>query len=155
MLSKAGADANDGLAVLLVAALAGLAIVVLATAGRFRRWRVRRCCPRLYCDLDDRDGARVRAVVGGHERARRRARTSRIAPPLGAASASTPPATPITAAIVDADAIATFCHYVHFFADRAAAEQWTGEHDGTFVISLADGAEIARLANAARSPTIR
>ena len=55
----------------------------------------------------------------------------------------------------DADAIATFCHYVHFFTDRAAAEQWTSEHDGTFVISLADGAEIARLANAARFPTIR
>jgi alkylmercury lyase len=55
----------------------------------------------------------------------------------------------------DADAIATFCHHVHFFADRAAAEQWTSEHDGTFVISLADGAEIARLANATRFPTIR
>jgi alkylmercury lyase len=54
----------------------------------------------------------------------------------------------------DADAIATFCHYVHFFADRAAAEPWTSEHDGTFVISLADGAEIARLANATRFPTI-
>ena len=25
----------------------------------------------------------------------------------------------------DADAIATFCHYVHFFADGAAAYQWT------------------------------
>jgi alkylmercury lyase len=55
----------------------------------------------------------------------------------------------------DADAIATFCHYVHFFSDRAAAENWTREHDGTFIISLADGAEIARLANAARFPTIR
>jgi len=55
----------------------------------------------------------------------------------------------------DADAIATFCHYVHFFADRGAAEQWTSEHDGTFFISLADGAEIARLANATRFPTIR
>ena len=55
----------------------------------------------------------------------------------------------------DADAIATFCHYVHFFADRAAAEQWTSAHDGTFVISLADAGEIARLANAARFPTLR
>jgi len=54
----------------------------------------------------------------------------------------------------DADAIATFCHYVHFFADLVAAEQWTSEHDGTFVISLADGTEIARLANAARFSTI-
>ena len=55
----------------------------------------------------------------------------------------------------DADSIAAFCHYVHFFADRAAAEQWTSEHDGTFIISLADGAEIARLANTTRFPTIR
>jgi alkylmercury lyase len=55
----------------------------------------------------------------------------------------------------DADAIATFCHYVHFFADHAAAEQWTSQRDATFVISLADGVEIARLANAARFPTIR
>jgi alkylmercury lyase len=54
----------------------------------------------------------------------------------------------------DADAIATFCHYVHFFADRAAAERWTSQRDGTFVISLADGVEIARLANTARFPTI-
>jgi alkylmercury lyase len=55
----------------------------------------------------------------------------------------------------DADAIATFCHYIHFFSDRAAAEQWTSRHDGTFVISLADGAEVGRLANTARFPTIR
>jgi alkylmercury lyase len=54
----------------------------------------------------------------------------------------------------DVDSIATFCQYVHFFADPAAAEQWTNQHDGTFVISLADGVEIARLANAARFPTI-
>ncbi len=56
---------------------------------------------------------------------------------------------------LDADTIATFCHYVHFFADRTAAERWTSEHDGTFVISLADGVEIARLVNEARFPTIR
>jgi hypothetical protein len=55
----------------------------------------------------------------------------------------------------DADAIATFCHYVHFFADHAAAEEWTSQRDGTFVISVANGVEIARLANAARFPTIR
>jgi alkylmercury lyase len=55
----------------------------------------------------------------------------------------------------DADAIATFCHFVHFFADRAAAERWTAEHDGTFVVSLRDGMEIARRVNGARFPTIR
>ena len=55
----------------------------------------------------------------------------------------------------DADTIATFCHYVHFFADRGAAEQWAAEHDGTFVISLDEGIEIAGRVNAARFPTMR
>jgi alkylmercury lyase len=50
----------------------------------------------------------------------------------------------------DADVIATFCHYVHFFASPAAAAAWTAQHDGTFTISLADGMEIARLTNRAR-----
>ncbi len=54
----------------------------------------------------------------------------------------------------DADSITTFCHYIHFFADDAAAQQWTDQHDGTFVISLADGFEIARRANAARFPAL-
>ena len=54
----------------------------------------------------------------------------------------------------DANVIATFCHYVHFFASPAAATTWTAQHDGTFTISLADGMEIARLTNRARHPTL-
>lgn len=54
----------------------------------------------------------------------------------------------------DADAIATFCHYVHFFASPTAAAAWTARHDGTFTVSLADGMEIARLTNRARYPSL-
>jgi alkylmercury lyase len=43
---------------------------------------------------------------------------------------------------LDADTIKTFCHYVHFFASRQAAIQWTAEHPGTFVLSIDEGAEI-------------
>jgi len=28
----------------------------------------------------------------------------------------------------DADSITTFCHYIHFFADEAAAQEWIGQH---------------------------
>lgn len=49
----------------------------------------------------------------------------------------------------DADAIKTFCHFVHFFVSAEAAERWTAQHPGTFVLSLADGARIARGVNRA------
>jgi alkylmercury lyase-like protein len=43
------------------------------------------------------------------------------------------------------DAVMTsFCHYVQHFTSPATARQWTAEHPGTFVISLADAAELAR-----------
>jgi alkylmercury lyase len=55
---------------------------------------------------------------------------------------------------VDGDTITSFCRYVHFFANSSAAAEWTAGHPGTFTISLADGAEIARLTNQARYPSI-
>ena len=54
----------------------------------------------------------------------------------------------------DADTIRTFCHYVHFFANPDAAAEWTACREGTFMLSLADGSQIARLTNRARFPTI-
>lgn len=54
----------------------------------------------------------------------------------------------------DAEAITTFCRYIHFFATPAAAEVWTAQHEGTFAIPLADGMEVARLTNRARYPSI-
>ena len=40
--------------------------------------------------------------------------------------------------------ITTFCHYVLHFTGPATAQQWTATHPGTFVLSLADAAELAR-----------
>ena len=46
-----------------------------------------------------------------------------------------------------------FCHYVHFFESERTAASWVAEHPGTFVMSLEEGAELARRANALRYPT--
>ncbi len=44
----------------------------------------------------------------------------------------------------DDDVMTTFCHYVLHFTSPATAERWTAAHPGTFVINLADAAELAR-----------
>lgn len=44
----------------------------------------------------------------------------------------------------DHDLIASFCHFVHFFADQESAEEWTADHPETFVLSLADGIRLGR-----------
>ena len=44
----------------------------------------------------------------------------------------------------DDNVITTFCHYVLHFTGPATAQQWTATHPGTFVLSLADAAELAR-----------
>lgn len=46
--------------------------------------------------------------------------------------------------------IKSFCHFVHFFASREAADEWTAGHEGTFVLSIDEGFEIARRTNHAR-----
>jgi alkylmercury lyase len=48
------------------------------------------------------------------------------------------------------DVIAGFCRFVHFFASPEAAETWTAEHPGSFVISVAEGFEVGRITNAAQ-----
>lgn len=55
---------------------------------------------------------------------------------------------------LDQNVINTFCHYIHFFANAAAAGEWTAKHQGTFKLSLAEGSEIARLVNRDRYPSI-
>ena len=47
----------------------------------------------------------------------------------------------------DADLVMSFCHFVHFFRDEAAAEAWTAKHSNTFAISVAQGFEIGHLSN--------
>ncbi|GEM_PF-2081585 len=46
-----------------------------------------------------------------------------------------------------------FCHYVHFFESEASAQRWVEQHPGTFVMSLAEGVELARRTNSMRYPT--
>lgn len=43
-----------------------------------------------------------------------------------------------------------FCHFVHFFRDREAGEQWMALHPGTFLLSLAVAFDLGRRVNAAR-----
>lgn len=47
----------------------------------------------------------------------------------------------------DADVIASFCHYIHFFVDAQAGEKWTSAHPGTYLISLEEAFELARVTN--------
>ena len=47
----------------------------------------------------------------------------------------------------DGNVITSFCHFIHFFASRRAGEQWIARHPGTFLLSLADAFELARLSN--------
>jgi alkylmercury lyase len=47
----------------------------------------------------------------------------------------------------DANVIQSFCHFVHFFGSREVGEQWTAEHEGTFLISVDDAYELGRRTN--------
>jgi alkylmercury lyase len=49
-----------------------------------------------------------------------------------------------------ADAMAGFCHFVFFFASRESGERWTARHEGAFLYSPEDAAELARRLNARR-----
>jgi alkylmercury lyase len=44
----------------------------------------------------------------------------------------------------DSDVITIFCH---FFASPEAGERWVEEHPGTFLLSLSDAFELARVSN--------
>jgi len=47
-----------------------------------------------------------------------------------------------------ANVMATFCHFVFFFASRESGERWTAKHPGTFLYSLDQAIELARRLNA-------
>lgn len=44
--------------------------------------------------------------------------------------------------------IASFCHFVYFFASRESGERWAERHEGTFLYSVEQAVELARLWNA-------
>ncbi|MGH8680280.1 MAG: alkylmercury lyase MerB [Burkholderiales bacterium] len=53
---------------------------------------------------------------------------------------------------VRADVIASFCHYVHFFASADAAQPWLAQHPAAFLLSLDEAYEVGRLRTRARYP---
>lgn len=71
--------------------------------------------------------------------------------PQGPADAS-PPDTVLSFLLSDGrfgeDSIAGFCNFIHYLASPDAAEQWTAERPGTFVISIEEAFEIGRRTNA-------
>ena len=48
------------------------------------------------------------------------------------------------------DIVTSFCHFVHFFPSRQAAENWTAKHAGTFLLSIHEAHVLARLKNEAQ-----
>jgi alkylmercury lyase len=53
----------------------------------------------------------------------------------------------------DHNAIQTFCHFVHFFASPAAANQWTADQPNTFMIHASQAAIVGRTLAHAAFPT--
>jgi len=50
----------------------------------------------------------------------------------------------------EGDIIQRFCHYVHFFRSRADGEAWIAKTPGTFLLTLEEAVELARLKNHAQ-----
>lgn len=46
----------------------------------------------------------------------------------------------------DHEVIQSFCHYVLAFASDASARSWVAEHPGTMVVSVAEAADLGRMA---------
>jgi len=46
--------------------------------------------------------------------------------------------------------VTSFCHFVHFFPSRQAAQSWTAKHAGTFLLSIHEAHVLARLKNEAQ-----
>jgi Alkylmercury lyase len=47
----------------------------------------------------------------------------------------------------DDDVVASFCHFVHFFASASDAQPWLGQHRGTFLLPLDEAFELGRMTN--------
>ncbi len=51
---------------------------------------------------------------------------------------------------IQKNVLTSFCHFVHFFPSRQAAESWTAKHVGTFTLSIHEAHVLARLKNDAQ-----
>ncbi len=54
----------------------------------------------------------------------------------------------------DAGLVQSFCHFVYFFANGEVGETWTAEHPGTFLMTLDEAFELARITNMLRFPSL-
>ena len=54
----------------------------------------------------------------------------------------------------DSGVIASFCHFVYFFASRRAGEQWAAGHPGTFLLTLGEAADLAARTNRRMFPDV-
>ena len=89
----------------------------------------------MCCALPPLDAEEQRIAISLY----RQLATGRPVPPTATAGAS--------GASLDNNVIARFCHFVHFFPSQAAGEVWVDDHPGTFVLSLRDAFELARISN--------
>lgn len=66
------------------------------------------------------------------------------------------PASPLVSFVLpeasrfEGDIIKRFCHYVHFFRSRDDGEAWIAKTPGTFLLTLDEAVELARLKNRAQ-----
>jgi len=51
---------------------------------------------------------------------------------------------------VQKNVVTSFCHFVHFFPSRHAAESWSTKHAGILLLSIHDAHILARLKNEAQ-----
>jgi alkylmercury lyase len=51
---------------------------------------------------------------------------------------------------IQKDVVTTFCHFIHFFPSRLAAENWNSQHAGTFSLPVHEAYAVARLKNEAQ-----
>lgn len=50
--------------------------------------------------------------------------------------------------------VSSFCHYIHFFTSERSGQEFVGEHNGTFLLSLRDAVHLAHLKNSAQYPDV-
>lgn len=50
--------------------------------------------------------------------------------------------------------VANFCHFVHFFSSKDAGLVWTGQHPGTFLLSIDQAHRLGQMINAMQYPDL-
>ncbi len=50
----------------------------------------------------------------------------------------------------DENMVMSFCHYVHFFSSEKAGNKWIADHEGTFLFSVEEAFNLAKLTNSGK-----